>query len=863
MKLFKRTVASVLALLFVFSLSAVMPKAADAEKWTFIDGINITRSVNTAIIYRGINSTGQNQWGHNVVVDAEGTVTDIIQGGDSAGSNLAVPEGGMVISSAGTKIQWFKDNIKKGSTVFYDSYTQRLFICDANGGFDPYFVKETAISGDIGKYYLADPTLEGLPIYSYSVAVNAEGKVISRGGWQTAPEGGFTVSAGTKSDAAFLIMYAPVGAKCVIENSKAVFSYDKTMLKDTFELSLASAKAAVEGAKAEYSDFDITKAEGIIASAETVDSTKLDSKTAAMLAYSLDTELSSALADSNISELRGAFHVPEETSKGAVRKTLNSVKASGLNTIILRLSNGYGSFIPLSADSKFAQDERFGGFDVLEAYIDLCEEMDIGLTLCIDVYYNEYASIAAPEWLSKTNGSAKGLSDRFFSPANSEFEEYFISYVDYIISRYKIRSLMFDSLRYPKFSEKGDLGYDDETLTLFSREYEIPIAQVEKLKTELFSSDHWKSWVEFRTGLVDHMAERISETVRAKRPDITITAVAARDSVDHYYMQNATGWIEEDIFDGLCVSVCNGIESENDPLPELGYYDDLAREKCETYAAYTDDKAYFFAALESDSTIGANLVSNAITSLRKLGSDGFVFSSLNGYIAQHYESFLNEGVLKNESVSPLGNVSEAMKAIIEYSKSKMSNTLVSLGGCDDATAALAGAKLNEALKLINEDEFGYEQAQQLESDIAIQFADSPAKESALKELKALTKLALLAKAEPSEILPPPEDESSDIGTESEPDVEASDAVSDDESFGESIDSSENPEEQSTSPLYPIEEEPKLEIGVILIYCFVGIALAAAIAGTVVAVKRGKNKPANLHMPKAALEEKDSDNENNG
>ena len=80
MKLFKRTVASVLALLFVFSLSAVMPKAADAEKWTFIDGINITRSVNTAIIYRGINSTGQNQWGHNVVVDAEGTVTDIIQG---------------------------------------------------------------------------------------------------------------------------------------------------------------------------------------------------------------------------------------------------------------------------------------------------------------------------------------------------------------------------------------------------------------------------------------------------------------------------------------------------------------------------------------------------------------------------------------------------------------------------------------------------------------------------------------------------------------------------------------------------------------------------------------------------------------
>lgn len=850
MKLIKRTVVSVLALLFLLSFPATAT-AAESEKWTFIDGINITRSVNTAIIYRDIKSTGQNQWGHNIVVNADGVVTDIIQGGDTAGSDLSVPEGGMVISSAGTRIQWFKDNIKKGSSVFYDSYTQKLFVCAANGSYDPFFTKETMINGDVGKYYIPDPSVEGTPLYSYSVAVDAEGTVISRGSELSAPEGGFTVSAGTKSGLSFLVMYAPVGAKCIIDNSKAVFSYDNAMLGGTLSLLLSSAKTAVENAKAAYSDFDITKAEEIIAGAEAAADSKPDAKTVSQLAYSLETELKSALADTNVSELRGAFHIPDETSSGAVRKTLNSMKDSGLNTIILRLSNGYGSFIPLASDSRFKQDEKFGGFDVLAAYIELCREMDIDLTLCIDVYYNEYASIAAPEWLSETNGNERGLADKYFSPANSGFEDYYISYIEYIISRYDIHSLMFDSLRYPRFSEKGDLGYDDASLNLFSQQYKIPINQAEKIKTELFGSKYWKDWVEFKTKLVDGMAQRISETVRSKRPDITLTAVAARDSVDHYYMQNATGWIENGLFDGLCVALYNGYEEEADPIPELGYYDSFVKEKSTIYSAYTGEKAYFFAGLESDSTLGADLVSDAIASLRKLRSNGVVFSSLNGYFAQHYDSFLKEGVFAKEAVSPLGDTAETMKAVLDYSKSKISDKLVSLGGCSEAAAALSGARLNEAIMLLGSGALSRDDAKKLENDIAVLFADSPAKESALKELKTVTKLAGLAKTESVEILPPDDgpDTSDPSGESSEPaeDTSAEESRTDD---------------GSSDPIYPIEEDPKIEIGVILIYCFVGIALAAAIAGTVSAVKHFKNRPKKRHMPRAALEEKEQNDENN-
>ena len=142
-------------------------------------------------------------------------------------------------------------------------------------------------------------------------------------------------------------------------------------------------------------------------------------------------------------------------SKQWPEETVASAKKAGLNSLVLRVSNGYGTFIPLPDGYKFKQDDYFGGFDVLQSYIDVCNEENIALTLCIDVYYNEYAIIANRSWLLENDDI--GLTDdapeyetvfegEYFSPASKEFKEYFLSYVDYIIGTYKIESLMFDYL---------------------------------------------------------------------------------------------------------------------------------------------------------------------------------------------------------------------------------------------------------------------------------------------------------------------------------------------------------------------------------------------------------------------------------
>ncbi|MFR5863725.1 MAG: hypothetical protein ACLUFV_00075 [Acutalibacteraceae bacterium] len=100
--------------------------------------MNVTRWDNFLVVYKDIAATGQNEWGHNIVVDADSQVVRILEGGDAAGKNLAVPAGGMVVSATGEKAQWLKDNIAIGDYVIYDDITGRV-MASAEKDFDLTF----------------------------------------------------------------------------------------------------------------------------------------------------------------------------------------------------------------------------------------------------------------------------------------------------------------------------------------------------------------------------------------------------------------------------------------------------------------------------------------------------------------------------------------------------------------------------------------------------------------------------------------------------------------------------------------------------------------------------------------------------
>ncbi len=845
MKLFKNICSILIAFAILLPLAVVLPTAAPNEDWLFIDGVNITRQVDYAVVYKNVERTGQNQWGYDIIVDAENKVTAIVKSGESQEGGTAIPQGGYVISASGVKTEWLERKVAVGNTVFYDEYTQRFFANKAS--LNPYFTKEFSVE-KFGDAYMISES-EGTEIktdFVYAITIDEKGRVIARGRKANVPENGFAIYATTESARNDLITYAPLGAVCTLANDKATLKFEKSDLDDGLKIALNNGNNLKNNALSAFADINYDKLNDLLEEAEDLSKGSFGYEDFAKMMFRLETETEFICSEEKINELRAAFHTPDETSDTAVRATVLSAKAAGLNSIILRVSNGYGTCIPLPQDNRFSQDEKFNGFDVLKSYIKNCKDNGISLVLCLDVYYNEYASVANANWISETNGDSDGMKNKWFSPENAEFKGYYLEYVKYILENYDIETVMFDSLRYPKFSEKGDLGYDYNTMEKFSMKHEIPISEVEEIKTKLFDSPHWKKWVEFKMGFVNDMANSISETVRKARSDVNLLFVAERDTVEHYYMQNSAEWISNKLFDGVCVAVYQRDGDEQDLVGANAYYDNIIADKCSTFASYAGKESFFFVDLESSKGLSSALLNRAAVDSRSIGADGFIFSNLNDFIGQKYQLSLDEGVLKGSAVSPLGDLQSSAKKILDFAKLKIYNRIRIWGGCDEETALSALDKIDGVLNAMENGGFTFDQAKKIESDMAVLFSASNGKTAILKDFEGLTKAALLYKEKNVEPTPPEESSTSE------------ESVSEDESEiteEESLtDVSENSFESSVSSADVSKTESKhfeINFGEILIYAIVGFAGVAALAAMIVGIKRRNSVPTNHHMPKGS------------
>ena len=108
-KTFYRSVAAAMALfgLCTFSIGFVAAEGADGGTLIFhVDSVNGTRWEDTMVVYRDRAVTGQNEWGVNVTVGADGKAIEVITSGDIRGKNLAIPKGGMVVTGTDEKGKW-------------------------------------------------------------------------------------------------------------------------------------------------------------------------------------------------------------------------------------------------------------------------------------------------------------------------------------------------------------------------------------------------------------------------------------------------------------------------------------------------------------------------------------------------------------------------------------------------------------------------------------------------------------------------------------------------------------------------------------------------------------------------------------
>lgn len=652
---FKRIAVLTLTFLLALPAAAVFPGAEGEIKTTTADGVNVTRWADLLVVYKDIPNTEQNEYGHNCVIDKNGVCTEIIEGGDQRGKNLAIPDGGMVVSATGNKVDWLKENVKVGSYVRFDSVTMRVMVSDTDY-FPVTFSQTVRVTGyndiryaNTAIIYNKSGTKTGTNGYGYEICVSSDGYIISSGGNDnTVPEGGFVVSVIEPSDILSLRSHGVVGASCTIssDGKSVLIEYDTEAITRRAEMLITELKQELQTAIAACRLIDKAEAEAKIAAVENyINDNEIDTLGAQGEIDTLTKQAYAALYESKPVEVRAVWYEPLEKDAEGVAETVKKLKENGINQLCIGVQNSYETIIPLPESFPFKQKSSLNGFDLLAEYVKVCHENGIELVVCMPVFHNAKA-FYKDEWATATNNGEKGENNLFYSPANDEYFDYLLSFVEYLITRYDIDGLQLDYVRYPYYDGTTDYGYDENTKTVFEQTTGISASVVDEIAKQGMSHKNWNDWVNFKAGIVTKRVSQINDLVDSLRPDIYLSACLAADySYIQTYCQNGKEWVESGIVDAIYpMSYATGIMASQTQYFSSFDADYYLFEGSGSYTSFSKDEQ-LLQVLES----------------REYGADGIAFFEIGAYFSHGYNDYLNESVFDTVAVSPTYDPENAVK----------------------------------------------------------------------------------------------------------------------------------------------------------------------------------------------------------
>ncbi|MGI6717185.1 MAG: glycoside hydrolase family 10 protein [Eubacteriales bacterium] len=794
---------------------SIVPVAAFADdggqnnqREFFIDAINATRWDNTSVIYTGIPTTGQNQYGHNVVVDKNGKVTDIIPGGDIKGKDLAVPEGGMVVSATGQKATWLNDNIKLGDYISYDPISSRILV-SSNGEFAYGFSVTHTVTGFNQPRYSNTFIIYNKPGttqtngYGYEAVVDKNGIVIQAGGNNnTVPEGGFVVSAIEQADRSFLKMYGILGARITISADKKsiTIDYDTPNFKTTLSLMLSSVQADLDKAKEEYKlvfyntiQEEIDRINGEI---NTLRPTYTDRNQL----YNKLIDLSFKIVEHYPSEVRSVWHESVEKNQAEVAKVVKTLKELNINQLCLGIGNGQNALFPMPDYLPFKQKTTLRGKDILQYYVDECKSAGIELIITVPVYVNGLGfNTSKKEWIIASNSTGgNNETGSFFNPAHPEYKAYFLEYIAYIYKAYDIDGLQLDYIRYPESANGLDYGYDSITEELFIKAYpELEEGILADIAQKTTSHPRWNDWIEFKASIITDMVKSVRELTDELRPDIYLSAAVASATALYLYCQDTAGWMEAGLLDAIY---------------PMTYGEGVIQGRIGEFSGYTGDNAYLYMGSGTYLDLSDKETHNQVL-VSRYNADGIAFFEYNAYVSHGTGEFMKKYAYYNSAYSPTLNAGQAASALLEFIEKRLNDVIIPLGGLDEEKAE----EVKHLLISINDADTAAKTAEQIRKIVAGEKAEQVINE----DLDRLIKIFNLSKdTEKQEYLEKKNNDESSL-EESEEESAAESSID-----GTTEETSKNNEKADKSKA--------------LLYIIAGVIAAGLIAAAVIFIIR-KNK----------------------
>lgn len=289
-------------------------------------------------------------------------------------------------------------------------------------------------------------------------------------------------------------------------------------------------------------------------------------------------------------EVRGLWVVRSTlTARESVRTLVRNADEAGFNTLVVQV-RGRGDAYYASRWEPRA--EQLGGsrFDPLELVIEEAHKRGIAVHAWVNIHLvwsgpdlpsaPEHMVNERPDWLAVPRSLARELwsADPFepryvealrryaaenpetiegiySSPSNPAVQERIYDVWMDLAERYEVDGIHFDYVRFPS----GDFDYSRGALDRF-RNWVAPRLRPERLRQldDVYRSDPFAftdelpgPWAEFRREQITRLVERIYHGVKARRPDIVVSAAVFSNVEDAYgeRFQDWRRWLDEGIVD--------------------------------------------------------------------------------------------------------------------------------------------------------------------------------------------------------------------------------------------------------------------------------------------------------------------------
>ena len=847
--------SQLLTLLLIFAmLATALAIPVSAEKTTVkSDGFDSVRGSGELIIYTPDmgDYTNTNQWGWEVIIENNVAVRHNHY-------NSAIPKNGFVLSGHDAKEDgknmgtWLKENIKVGDYVYYTAsgiitvsdqpIEESVFYDLAHNinGFNTIRNTNTLIIYNrIGTYTNTNE-------WGYEVVCTA-GVVTAMGGNNNQvphTKGSFVVS-GHGDAVTWLQENVKLGMSVSYDEAKKVvtFAYDEAAVSKGMEMLVPSLEEQLKAAKARYDYIDYAAAEKAIKDLDTYitsaikdykknkDASKLSD--ARLEAEQKASDVALLISESRTVQYRGVWIRPTETSEAAVKANVKKLYDNGINMICIETLYSCTMIMPMPKGSLFETNPKFRHFDLLQAYIDACHELEMELHLWLPIYYvgdsgseNLRYSLATkkPEWLSvsntgkyshQVNQELGGLM--MLDPSNEEASNYLLNTYKYILETYDVDGFQLDYIRYYDRGSDYDMGYTKEALDAFEAKYGVrPQYDVK--------ASYWNDWVQFRCDYINNFVARVRKLIDETRPGVLLGADVVPDptkGVTHNY-QNYFNWLENGWLD-ILFPMAYG----------YGYEQDILNQTIRC-----GDKAFIATGLGIFVTeFGPSDMQAQASYNNSISTDGVTYFEATSYLKKKTGEHLLKGVSRNKAITPTFDVEKAAKGQVEYAIGRIENVIVKQGALTSEKGKNIVTLLNDLASTFTDKDFSVEKYNAVKTEIENCGGKKDAVNRMLSDLAMSVKgYTVLNKELDLGDLPELPDEPDYSDVESQPDESTPDESTPDASEEASTDATVD---ESTETEESVDNKNETEESDYTVIIIVSVVVVIAIAGAVIFLLKKK------------------------